>query len=1381
MSVKKEGAQKKWAAVKEKLGPQETDQSEANLENAEPELCIRLLQMPSVVNYSGLKKRLESSDDAWMIQFLELSGLDLLLEALDRLSGRGVSRISDALLQLTCINCVRALMNSHKGIEYIVSNEGYVRKLSQALDTSNVMVKKQVFDLLAALCIYSVDGHALALDALDHYKTVKNQQYRFSVIMNELFATDNVPYMITLLSVINAVILGTEELRIRTQLRNEFIGLQLLDILNKLRDIEDEDLFIQCETFEESKAEDDEELLKICDGIDMNNHQEVFSCLFNKVSSSPVAIQLLSILQTLLHLEPSHHSNLLLWESLEILANRAILLANDIQGNSIEEVLERLLSIKKCPNQRNLEQKRSAERVSKSTQTDTDFGESLSAAQSSTTRAFPPATAAPSPGQPGATENVSPSQLAACSTSPGQCISPPSAAPPPPPPPLPGMAAVPAPPPPPPLPGMAAVSAPPPPPPLPGMAAVPAPPPPPPLPGMAAVSAPPPPPPLPGMAAVSAPPPPPPLPGMAAVPAPPPPPPLPGMAAVSAPPPPPPLPGMAAVPAPPPPPPLPGMPPPPPPLLGLGGMPPPPPPLPGLGGMPPPPPPLPGLGGMPPPPPPLPGLEGMPAPPAPEGNVEEVVVAHIDYALGYARPFPKKVKTPTLRMKKLNWQKLPSNVVRESRSMWASVSSGSDETIEPDYMSIEQLFCFPQTKPKEKAATPVKVEPKEITFLDSKKSLNLNIFLKQFKCSNEEVVDMIQKGDRTKFDVEVLKQLLKLLPEKHEIENLKAFKEEKAKLASTDQFYLLLLRVPSYQLRIECMLSCEETTVMLDMLQPKAEAIRKACEDLLTTHRLPVFCQLILKVGNFLNYGSHTGDADGFKISTLLKLTETKANQTRITLLHHILEEVEKSHTDLLQLPKDLEYVSKAAGINLEIIRAESSSNLKKLLELERKVLSSKDDVKAQYETPIQDSINASKKLEEEFEIIERKKGELANYLCEDANKLSLEDIFSTMKTFRDLFIRALKENKDRKEQAAKAEKRKKQLEVEEAKRQKGDNGKIIKKGAVKQEEVCVIDALLADIRKGFQLRKTAKNKSEPNAAPKASPTKTLKEREPGKSVDASEAAAAKESAYETKQKDSSQHTENTPASEAAAIARATGKVVKEAPASNEVLPKDRAGGNSPQQPCTDRSFQPSAEVEGTHQPNNGVSIQQINGSCSFPENVEYNPIVFAPLNPGTTIKFASSSSGNCIGLEEELNGSISGDKNSAFGPAQLERGPVSNEQTSQPSDAVGNEAKTRVELAPDGAEMTPTKELSSQHTEVRETEKENDPAVDSLLDTSQEKSFSEEPVTDSSCSATVPPAQALTDKERQRGSGKRRKKRRQSKSQSGNTFQCSIWRLTTL
>nr|XP_028605277.1 inverted formin-2 isoform X3 [Podarcis muralis] len=1310
MSLKKEGVQKKWAALKEKLGSQDSDQTEANLENAEPELCIRLLQIPSVVNYSGLKKRLESSDDGWMVQFLELCGLDLLLEALDRLSGRGVSRISDALLQLTCINCVRAVMNSQKGIEYIVSNEGYVRKLSQALDTSNVMVKKQAFELLAALCIYSVDGHALALDALDHYKTVKNQQYRFSVIMNELSTTDNVPYMITLLSAINAVILGTEELRARMQLRNEFIGLQLLDILTKLRDIEDEDLLIQCETFEEAKSEDDEELLRICDGIDMSNHQEVFSSLFNKVSSFPASIQLLSILQSLLHLEPSHRSSLLLWESLEILVSRAILLANDIQGNSVEEVMERLLSIKKRPKKRSPDSRRGANKVNESTQTN-DASEGLpNAYQKCPLPATCPSGGPPNPEAPNVSESVMPSQLLTCSALPGQSSTP-SSAPllPPPPPPLPGTAS------------MASQQLPP-------------PPPPPPLPGM--ISAPPPAPPLPGMAGV--PPPPPPLPGMAAIP---PPPPLPGM--ISAPPPAPPLLGMAAIP---PPPPLAGMPPPPPPLPGMTGI-PPPPPLPGMGGVPPPPP-LPGMGGVP-PPPPLPGMGGVPPPPPLTGNMDEIVIARVEVPLGYNRPFHKRVKPPTLRMKKLNWQKLPSNVVREGHSMWASVTSSSEEIIEPDYMSIEQLFCFPQTKPKEKQAAPVKVEPKEITFLESKKSLNLNIFLKQFKCPNVEVVDMIQKGDRTKFDVEVLKQLLKLLPEKHEIENLKSFKEEKDKLANADQFYLLLLGVPSYQLRIECMLMCEETAVLLEMLQPKAETIRRACEDLLTSQRLPVFCQLILKVGNFLNYGSHTGDADGFKIGTLLKLTETKANQTRITLLHHILEEVEKNHTDLLQLPKDIEYVSKAAGINLDVIRSESSSNLKKLQDLERKLSSSTEDVRAQYGKAIQESISTNKTLEAEFEVIETKKVKLANYLCEDPNKLSLEDMFNTMKTFRDLYIKALKENKDRKEQAARAEKRKKQLEEEEAKRQKGENGKIVKKGAVKQDEVCVIDALLADIRKGFQLRKTARNKADTDTPAKTSPSQPQKGKENVQSVQPAKDPAKdgqKDVVAQTKLQNQVEKTASdvmTPVKTQEAVAVPM--------ASDKPVPGVGSGRCSPTRPGTETSSLNSFPLEGGGKSGNGTSMQEGAVPCSTQDNVDFNDLV---LSQSTSfIKFGSSTSG----LGSETISLSSGDP---AGGTEL----VCSQNGLNPNDQVSGAVRKsgRKEKDPGHTTELPTPEAP------KEAIKENkEPSIDSLVDISQEKSFSEEPVTDSSCSAAVPPEQALADKEGQRGSSKRKKKKRHSKSNS--------------
>lgn len=58
--------------------------------------------------------------------------------------------------------------------------------------------------------------------------------------------------------------------------------------------------------------------------------------------------------------------------------------------------------------------------------------------------------------------------------------------------------------------------------------------------------------------------------------------------------------------------------------------------------------------------------------------------------------------------------------------------------------------------------------------------------------------------------------------------------------------------------------------------------------------------------------------------------------------------------------------------------------------------------------------------------------------------------------------------------------------------------GVSVRKGGRKQEEVCVIDALLADIRKGFRLRKTARGRGDPEGASRVVAADPPRDKAPG-------------------------------------------------------------------------------------------------------------------------------------------------------------------------------------------------------------------------------------------------------------------------------------------
>lgn len=77
------------------------------LADAEPELCVKLLETPSLKNFSGLRPRLEKASKEWLSEFLSIGGLDCLLDGLSSLSaGNRQSRFAEALEQIECVRCI---------------------------------------------------------------------------------------------------------------------------------------------------------------------------------------------------------------------------------------------------------------------------------------------------------------------------------------------------------------------------------------------------------------------------------------------------------------------------------------------------------------------------------------------------------------------------------------------------------------------------------------------------------------------------------------------------------------------------------------------------------------------------------------------------------------------------------------------------------------------------------------------------------------------------------------------------------------------------------------------------------------------------------------------------------------------------------------------------------------------------------------------------------------------------------------------------------------------------------------------------------------------------------------------------------------------------
>uniref|UniRef100_A0A0E0KNC9 Formin-like protein n=1 Tax=Oryza punctata TaxID=4537 RepID=A0A0E0KNC9_ORYPU len=398
-----------------------------------------------------------------------------------------------------------------------------------------------------------------------------------------------------------------------------------------------------------------------------------------------------------------------------------------------------------------------------------------------------------------------------------------------------------------------------------------------------------------------------------------------------------------------------GSPPPPPPPRGIAGVPPPPPvgglarhqappasPIPiGIGGVPPPPP-VGGLGGPPAPPPPAgfrggtppPNAHGGVAPPPPPPRGHGGVGGPPPPPGAPAPPMPPGVPggpPPPPGGKGLPAPPGGRGVVGHglSRSLGMNSATTTRSHSEFDVKELESLFAIaPKTKGGSKsdgAGKSLGSKPEKVHLIDLRRANNTEIMLTKIKMPLPDMMSAALALDDSVLDADQLENLIKFCPTKEEMELLKNYSGDKETLGKCEQFFLELMKVP----RVE-----SKFRIFAFKIQFQSQ--------LRGSEKLKVIMEKILFLGNKLNQGTPRGQALGFRLDSLLKLTDTRANNSRMTLMHFLCKGLADKSPHLLDFYE--EFVNlEAASKTLKEFTDASGADVRSLSALYAEVGKSAD------------------------------------------------------------------------------------------------------------------------------------------------------------------------------------------------------------------------------------------------------------------------------------------------------------------------------------------------------------------------------------------------------------------------------------------------------
>ncbi|XP_052210305.1 formin-like protein 18 isoform X2 [Diospyros lotus] len=375
-------------------------------------------------------------------------------------------------------------------------------------------------------------------------------------------------------------------------------------------------------------------------------------------------------------------------------------------------------------------------------------------------------------------------------------------------------------------------------------------------------------------------------------------------------------------------------------------------------------------------------------------------------------------KTP---LKPYHWLKLTRAM---QGSLWAETQKSEEASKAPDFdiSELESLFSATvqnsndgSINGKSRRASGPKSD--KVNLVDFRRAYNCEIMLTKVKVPLPDLMSSVLALDDSALDIDQVDNLIKFCPTKEEMELLKNYNGDKEKLGKCEQFFLELMKVPRVESKLRVFSFKLQFHNQVSELRKNLNIVNSVAEEIRNSVKLKTIMQTILSLGNVLNHGTARGSAVGFRLDSLLKLTDTRARNNRMTLMHYLCKVLAEKLPELLDFPKDLKSLEASTKIQLKYLAEEMQAVNKGLEKVFQELTASENDgpVSGNFCRTLNNFLGFAeaevRSLASLYSGVGRNADGLAFYFGEDPARTPFEQVVSTLLNFVRMFIRAHEEN----------------------------------------------------------------------------------------------------------------------------------------------------------------------------------------------------------------------------------------------------------------------------------------------------------------------------------------------------------------------------------